>query len=238
MLQGAKLLSNKTCYRFGAFRLYPTEQRLLREQTPIALAPKTFEVLLYLVKHSGSLVRREELMEAVWPDSFVEETNLNVNISLLRKTLGSLPDGQPFIETVPRKGYRFHGQVTEDEEGPAQLSETSAPAHQESQLSPAVGAAAMAAAATAAARTPPVAQVTSPEAVPAPPLSPQSLWRVSLPKVIALSLVLLVVFLGVIFTLSRLRAKTSTVNASTRSIAILPFRGLSPNANDEYLGLE
>ena len=56
----------------------------------MSLAPKTFEVLLYLVKHSGSLVRREELMEAVWPDSFVEETNLNVNISLLRKTVGIL----------------------------------------------------------------------------------------------------------------------------------------------------
>jgi DNA-binding winged helix-turn-helix (wHTH) protein/TolB-like protein/Tfp pilus assembly protein PilF len=231
------LFSNKTYYRFGGFRLYPTEQRLLREQTPISLAPKTFEVLLYLVKHSGSLVRREELMEAVWPDSFVEETNLNVNISLLRKTLGSLPDGQPFIETVPRKGYRFNGEVAEGEEESAKEARTSTPLPHEGQLTPEVGAAAMAAAATATAQSPPVAMAVSPEAVPAPPLAPQALPRVSLSKVIALSLLLLVVFLGALFTLSRLRAKTSTVNASTRSIAILPFRGLSPNASDEYLGL-
>ena len=113
------LLSNKTYFRFGSFRLYPTEQQLFREEAAIPLAPKAFDILVYLVSHSGLLVRREELMQAVWPDSFVEETNLNVNISLLRKTLGSLPDGQPLIETVPRKGYRFNSPVSEGRKIPA-----------------------------------------------------------------------------------------------------------------------
>ncbi len=230
-------LNSKPCFRFGAFRLYPTEQRLLREQTPISLAPKTFEVLVYLVKHSGSLVRREELMEAVWPDSFVEETNLNVNISLLRKTLGSLPDGQPLIETVPRKGYRFNGAVTEDECGEGEASEPVLETMQASQLTPAVGAAAMAAAATAAMSQATLSPPESPEPVAATASRGQGLARASFPNVIAISVVLVALFLGLMFGLSRLRAKTSTVNASTRSIAILPFHGLSSNVSDEYLGL-
>jgi DNA-binding winged helix-turn-helix (wHTH) protein len=83
------------CFRFGDFRLYPAEHLLLRDQTPLPLAPKAFDILLHLVQNSGHLVKRDVLMEAIWPDSFVEETNITVNISLLRKTLGSMSDGQP-----------------------------------------------------------------------------------------------------------------------------------------------
>jgi DNA-binding winged helix-turn-helix (wHTH) protein len=79
----------KTKYlRFGNFRLYPTEHLLLRDEISLPLAPKAFDILLYLVQNSGHLVKREALMEAVWPDSFVEDTNLTVNVSLLRKDLG------------------------------------------------------------------------------------------------------------------------------------------------------
>jgi DNA-binding winged helix-turn-helix (wHTH) protein len=103
-------------FRFGEFRLYPTEHLLLREEIPVPLAPKAFEILSYLVQNSGRLIKREALMEAIWPDSFVEETNLTLNISLLRKALETAPDAQPYIETVPRKGYRFNVEVTECEE--------------------------------------------------------------------------------------------------------------------------
>src|SRR5271165_4342011 len=106
----------KKYFRFGDFRLYPAEHLLLRDETPLPLAPKAFDILLYLVQNSGHLVKRDALMEAIWPDSFVEETNITVNISLLRKALGTMADGQPYIETVPRKGYRFNGGVTECEE--------------------------------------------------------------------------------------------------------------------------
>ncbi|MGA2372187.1 MAG: transcriptional regulator [Candidatus Korobacteraceae bacterium] len=101
-------------FRFGAFRLYPTEHLLLREEAAVPLAPKAFDILLYLVQNSGHLVKRDVLMEAIWPDSFVEETNLTVNISLLRKALET--GDQPYIETIPRKGYRFTAEVTECEE--------------------------------------------------------------------------------------------------------------------------
>jgi DNA-binding winged helix-turn-helix (wHTH) protein/Flp pilus assembly protein TadD len=101
-----------TQYEFGCFLLDPSEQRLLRENTPVPLAPKAFELLVNLVASHGHLVTRETLMQSIWPDSFVEETNLTVNISLLRRILGNMPDGQPWIATVPKRGYRFDGPVT------------------------------------------------------------------------------------------------------------------------------
>jgi DNA-binding winged helix-turn-helix (wHTH) protein/TolB-like protein/Tfp pilus assembly protein PilF len=228
-------LSSKRYFRFGNFRLYPSEHRLLRDHAPIPLAPKAFDILVYLVSHGGSLVKRDELMQAVWPDSFVEETNLNVNISLLRKTLGTLPDGEPFIETVPRKGYRFNGTVVEDEDSGSMQVEPSGQTSQDFDRTPAVGMAAVAAAATAAARE------TTP-AEPTPSATPQAPGRGSLSplplrRIVFLSTVLLALALAAIFTLSRLRARSQTVKAANHSLAVLPFHGLSPNSSDEYLGL-
>ncbi len=100
-------------YTFGPFRLCPSEQLLLHGESPVPLAPKTFELLVALVSRSGQLLTRDELMHAIWPDSFVEEINLTVNISLLRKTLGEQGDGRQYIATVPKRGYRFDGPVTE-----------------------------------------------------------------------------------------------------------------------------
>jgi len=99
-------------YEFGSFRLHPSEQLLLRENAPIPLAPKAFELLVALIANHGHLVTREALMQTVWANSFVEETNLTVNISLLRKVLGNTPAGLPWIATVPKRGYRFDGPVT------------------------------------------------------------------------------------------------------------------------------
>src|ERR1035438_9117300 len=107
------MVLNRKYFRFGNFRLYPTESLLLQDGNPVSLAPKAFEILLYLVQNSGHLVKRDELMQAVWPDSFVEETNLTVNISFLRKLLGGAADGQTYIATIPRKGYRFQAEVEE-----------------------------------------------------------------------------------------------------------------------------
>jgi DNA-binding winged helix-turn-helix (wHTH) protein len=104
--------SENTQYEFGDFRLEPAEHRLLRSDVPVPLAPKAFELLVALISQHGHLVTRETLMQTVWSDSFVEETNLTVNISLLRKALGNMPGGQPWIATVPKRGYRFDGLVT------------------------------------------------------------------------------------------------------------------------------
>jgi len=100
-------------YTFGPFRLAPSEHLLLCGGNPIQLAPKTFELLVALVSHHGQLMTRDELMQTIWPDSFVEEINLTVNISLLRKTLGEQSDGRQYIATVPKRGYRFDAAVAE-----------------------------------------------------------------------------------------------------------------------------
>ena len=99
-------------YSFGRFELYPSEHLLVRDGQAIPLAPKAFDLLFALVSNHGRLLTRETLMKTVWPDSFVEETNLTVNISLLRKILGEMDDGRPWIATAPKRGYRFDGAVT------------------------------------------------------------------------------------------------------------------------------
>lgn len=94
-------------YRFDQFSLDASERRLLKNGQSVPLKAKVFDLLLLLVGRDGHLVRKEELMKAVWPDSFVEDNNLTVGISALRKVLGERADGPQYIETVPRLGYRF-----------------------------------------------------------------------------------------------------------------------------------
>jgi DNA-binding winged helix-turn-helix (wHTH) protein/pimeloyl-ACP methyl ester carboxylesterase len=103
-----------TVYEFGPFRLELKEHRLVREGHRIPLTGKAFSTLRVLVEHHGKLVSKQDLMSAVWPETTVEENNLDRNISALRKALGDQANGQSFIETVPRVGYRFVAQVAED----------------------------------------------------------------------------------------------------------------------------
>lgn len=97
---------NRETYRFGPFRLDVTERQLTRNGTPVELRAKVFDTLVALVRRAGSLVTREALIHAVWPDAIVEEGNLSHNVSALRKALGD-DGGELFIATVPRSGYRF-----------------------------------------------------------------------------------------------------------------------------------
>ena len=101
----------KRFYLFGVFRIDVTERVLLGEKGSVPLTPKAFDTLLLLVQNSGHVLGTEELMAQVWPDSFVEENNLAQNISTLRKVLAT--GGGKFIETVPKRGYRFVADVTE-----------------------------------------------------------------------------------------------------------------------------
>ena len=106
-------LSTKHFYEFGAFRIDLAERVLLRDGRPVPLPAKTFETLLALVERSGHIVEKDELMERIWPDTFIEEGNLARHVSNLRKVLGEDATGQPYIETVPRRGYRFVAPVKE-----------------------------------------------------------------------------------------------------------------------------
>lgn len=100
-------------YLFDTFCLNVTEKIFLRNQELIPLTPKAFDTLLFLVQKNGQLVEKDELMAAVWPDSFVVENSLTQNIHQLRKAMGEKPDGSSFIETIPRRGYRFYTDVRE-----------------------------------------------------------------------------------------------------------------------------
>jgi len=98
-------------FRFSDFELEVKERRLSRAGELIPLRAKVFDTLCVLVENPGRLLRKDELMKLVWPDSIVEENNLDHNISKLRRALGDGVNGNRFIETVPRQGYRFIAQV-------------------------------------------------------------------------------------------------------------------------------
>jgi TolB-like protein/DNA-binding winged helix-turn-helix (wHTH) protein/Tfp pilus assembly protein PilF len=94
-------------YAFGPFRLDPAERILRRNGQTISLTPKAFDTLVVLVERDNRVVEKEELLERVWPDTFVEEATLTQNISTLRKVLGDATEASRYIETVPKVGYRF-----------------------------------------------------------------------------------------------------------------------------------
>jgi DNA-binding winged helix-turn-helix (wHTH) protein len=98
-------------YDFGQFRLDADKHRLLRDGQVMPLSSKAIEALLVLVQNPGKPLEREELMKAVWADTFVEDANLTVAISHLRKALGQNGENSEYIETVPRVGYRFVADV-------------------------------------------------------------------------------------------------------------------------------
>lgn len=109
-------------WRFGDFSLNPAEQILLRNGSPIQVTAKSFSLLVLLVEAHGTLVDRETLISRLWPDITVEENNLKVQVSVLRRTLGDSFEQPKFIETIPKRGYRFIAQVTRVEA--AELAET------------------------------------------------------------------------------------------------------------------
>ena len=103
----------KHIFEFGPFRLNGAERLLLRDGRAVSITPKALDLLSVLVERHGHLVEKEELLRLVWPDTFVEEANLSFNISLIRKALGDREEGQRYIETVPKRGYRFTALVRE-----------------------------------------------------------------------------------------------------------------------------
>src|ERR1035437_405990 len=104
---------NKRLLAFGAFELDRDEGLLLGEGQHVPLPPKVFQTLLVLVESRGRLLTKDELMKAIWPDTFVEEHNLTLNIHALRKVLNRGGSPERYIETVPRRGYRFIAPVNE-----------------------------------------------------------------------------------------------------------------------------
>jgi DNA-binding winged helix-turn-helix (wHTH) protein/TolB-like protein/Flp pilus assembly protein TadD len=100
-------------YQFGPFLIDTDKRQLLRDGEPVSLSPKAFDTLLVLINHPGEVLEKDRLMELIWPDSQVEEANLALHISALRKALGESPTERRYIMTVPGRGYRFRAEVAE-----------------------------------------------------------------------------------------------------------------------------
>lgn len=104
------MIDEGKAYEFDSFRLVPSERQLLHEGRAVALPPKAFDTLVILVQNRGHALKKDDLLKHVWPDSFVEESNLNHNISVLRKALGD-SNGNGYVETIRGFGFRFNADV-------------------------------------------------------------------------------------------------------------------------------
>ncbi|HKP86462.1 MAG TPA: winged helix-turn-helix domain-containing protein [Blastocatellia bacterium] len=215
----------KHFYEFDSFLLDETERLLLRGVEPVSLTPKAFDLLLVLVSNAGVSLGKEELMERVWPDAFVEEANLAVNISMLRKALGEMPGGGQYIETLPRRGYRFAAEVTEFwDDLPASTMVTIPPAviepaaeeepAAESDIAPASG-------------QPPIERRRLPGL--------QALIAARKPLAIALASVIFIAIMAVAY-FTFVRGGNTRGGAQTKRLAVLPFANSRPDVETDYLG--
>jgi DNA-binding winged helix-turn-helix (wHTH) protein/TolB-like protein/Flp pilus assembly protein TadD len=204
-------------YQFCRFRFDPENHFLESEGNPISLTPKAFEILLVLVQNGTRLTTKEELMRKVWPDSFVEEANLTVNISALRRNLGETPNGQQYIETVPKKGYRFAVPVS-------QLPVNNHAAHL-----------------TVAPPADPRLRASVPrEGTLVENLSlsgnarEDRIWLRS--TILTLGLIAVVVLAALGYQAYRNRSNPRQLSQLPRRLAVLPFQNLQENVNTDFLG--
>ncbi|HEX8180689.1 MAG TPA: winged helix-turn-helix domain-containing protein, partial [Pyrinomonadaceae bacterium] len=237
-------------YEFGSFRLDVHERQLRRADAPVQLTPKAFELLVALVARRGRLVTKEELFQEVWAGSYVEEGNLSQNIYTLRKVLGEGAGEQTFIETVPKQGYRFVAPVrvraTADDQAPAPAEAQAAGSGDAPDLlisqQPTQPAAHFEAAPEqlqnrihlSPVAPPFAAQPTNAAATAAPPAHVASARRAWL---YWLALMALGLCVAVAFVVWRWRAAERRAMIGIKSIAVLPFKPLGAESNDELLGL-
>lgn len=206
-------------YTFGPFLVDARERLLLRNGKTVPLTPKAFDTLLVLVKHAGHTISKDELMKQVWPDSFVEEVNLAHNISVLRKALGEGVNGDRYIDTVPRRGYRFVSTVIQEpsrENGVLHLDERRKATAQVEEGS---------------------YSIEPKQEDPGVPASDAS--RAATRSRYMLVSVSCTLLLGVSAAAIYLwpSAKPKPPIPAIRSIAVLPFASLNTGAQDEYVGL-
>jgi TolB-like protein/DNA-binding winged helix-turn-helix (wHTH) protein len=199
-----------TQYEFGAFLLDVGERALWCEGKLVPLTPKLVETLLALVECSGHIVDKQELMERVWPDTFVEEGNVARHVSLLRKTLSEWPDGESLIETLPRRGYRFIAPVRRVTPSEILIGEVVQPPPL--QVAPAL---------------PPMANPTAASLIKRPR------FFLPRPRLALLSLGgLTLAVVGLFLAFGYFRPKTGV---AIDSIAVLPFANQNRDAETEYL---
>lgn len=211
-------------YDFGPFSLDVEKLRLRRDGQLVSLPPKAIEALLVLVRNPGKMLEREALMQAVWADTFVEDANLTVAISQLRKALGQSGETAEYIETIPRVGYRFVADVRERREQPAPLI------IEKHTLSRTV---------IEEEETRDQALDVVPVAAPVVRTVPQSRLapfpRGNLAKGLAGAALAVAVVTGLVLALRGMNRVRTPL--AVKSIAVLPFRVLNTEAGNEHMGL-
>src|ERR1700733_308866 len=210
----------KHLYEFGPFQLDAGERVLRRGQKRIDLPPRVFNTLVALAESDGRLLAKDELMDRIWPDSAVEENNLTQAIYLLRRVLQDGENGNRYIETVPKRGYRFLAPVRE-------TARDASGAHRVA-VNAAAPDAAVKESFDAATSAAPVEVLASDS--PRVATSPHpATWQRAVPAV-------LIVALAVVGTLLALRLLKSrqTTNAGLHALAVLPLQNLSKDAAQDY----
>src|SRR6266478_2683363 len=208
-------------YQFGRFSVDTADRVLRRDKEPVPLTPKAFDILLTLVENSGRIVEKDDLMKRVWPNTFVEEGNLTQNVSLLRKALGESANGPQFIETVPRRGYRFIATIAQGSNDGSGAQKSVTPGDFSSALSPAN---------VQAVEVPPHAVLNSFPVTADPSLPFLARFRNRLPTFGFTLAAVLLVIAGLTYFSGRGKA---TEGGSIQSIAVLPFVDDSPDADAE-----
>lgn len=191
-------------FAFGPFVVDPVRRRLFRDDEPVPLTSRAFETLLVLVDGRGRVVEKDELMRRLWPDTVVEEINLNVQVSTLRKALGELPNDHRYIVTVPRRGYAFVADVVEvSESDPAGPAETPAP-------------------------------TVEVAAVPHPSKRAPAAVSLTLGSRFVVATLAALLVLAVALPLALRSGMSATGREARPSIAVLPFRTLGSIENDSF----
>jgi DNA-binding winged helix-turn-helix (wHTH) protein/TolB-like protein len=206
----------KHLYEFGPFQLDPPERLLLCEGQAVPMPPRAFDLLVFLVERQGHLVEKEELLKCVWRGSFVEEGNLSVAVSVLRKALNDDRGQHKYIETVSKRGYRFVAdvrQVGEPENISGSTKLDAFRVNAEGRL------------------TPELPTAISPKAV---RRSPKGILRWSLLAAVCLGMLLILI--RVVPRHENNRSQSPS-GVEIRSLAVLPFQTLGAKRGDEYLGL-
>src|SRR5580692_6567393 len=204
-----KLIPMSNLYRFGQFVLDPCRRTLSSADSPVSVTPKAFDVLFFLAQNPNRLVTKEELLQAVWGDAFVEEGNLTQYISHLRKALGDNSEDTRLIVTIARKGYQFAADVT--------VAEDADTAKQATVEVPT---------ASSLADTQPVVGISADEVVPKAPKH----WR----NAVALA-ALTVILAAVTYALWRHFSGITPPGSHKIMLAVLPFENLTGDPNKDYL---
>lgn len=206
-------------YEFGSFRLDVGEHTLRRGAETVPLNPKVFDTLLVLVRAGGRVVLKEELLSAVWPDSYVEEGSLTHNISVLRKALEGNGEGRKYIETVPRRGYRFIAEVRERLGEGDGAGSNGGPVVQESSAAPSEH------------LNPPHAAAALPHSSDAPKAAGRRGWKFYFLSAVAFALV------AAPLTLLLSRQRAAATDDPPKSVAVLPFKAIGGDGDQGFVGL-